>query len=426
MRVKEERIWGFVLSLITVIGLLSCQTKPEQKDKSLEQQALALHQKIFTIDTHCDTPSNMLRESWDIGEYHPPGQRGSGQIDLPRMRKGGLDGEFFAIYTAQGPLTEEGYTRARERAEQLLQAIYRMAERYPDQIGIATSPAKALELNSQGKLVAFIGMENGYPLGRDLRMVEKYYRKGVRYITLCHSSDNDICDSSTDRNDPEDKGLSEFGRRVVAECNRLGMMIDVSHASDQTIRDVLNISQAPIIASHSSVRALCDHPRNLSDELIKGIAARGGVIQICLVSSFVKKVPPNPERERALAELRQKYGRWNEIKDEATREKLREEYEKIREKYPVPRATLEDLVDHIDYVVKMVGEDYVGIGTDFDGGGGVEGCDDVTELPNITLELLRRGYTEEQITKIWGGNLLRVFREVEKVAQEIQSKDNQP
>jgi len=203
----------------------------------------------------------------------------------------------------------------------------------------------------------------------------------------------------------------------------LGMMIDVSHASDQTIRDVLKLSQAPVIASHSSVRTLCDHPRNLSDELIKGIAAKGGVVQICLVSSFVKKVPPNPERDQALAALAQKYGRWNEIKDEATREKLRQEYEMIQEKYPSPRATVKDLVDHIDYVVKLVGIDYVGIGTDFDGGGGVEGCNDVTELPNLTLELLRRGYNEEQIAKIWGGNLLRVFRQVEQVARQIQAQE---
>ena len=199
-------------------------------------------------------------------------------------------------------------------------------------------------------------------------------------------------------------------------------MVDVSHTSDQTIRDVLAISQAPVIASHSSVRALCNHPRNLSDELIKGIAAKGGVIQICLVSSFIKEVPPNPEREKALAELRKKYGQWNEIKDEATREKLREEFRKIREKYPSPRATVKDVVDHIDYVVKLVGVDYVGVGTDFDGGGGVEGCNDVTELPNITVELLRRGYSEEEIAKIWGGNLLRVFREVEKVAQRLQAQ----
>jgi len=423
LRINKGSIWGLGLTLVVMITVFACQTQRDETTPGLEERALELHQKIFTVDTHCDTPGNMAREGWDFGEFHPPGQRGSGQIDLPRMKQGGLDAEFFALYTAQGPLTEEGYARARERAEQLLRAIYRLAEKYPDQIGLATSPDQALELNTQGKLVAFIGMENGYPLGRDLEMVAKYYQKGVRYITLCHSADNDICDSSTDRNDPQDKGLSEFGQKVVAECNRLGMMIDVSHASDQTIRDVLKLSQAPVIASHSSVRTLCDHPRNLSDELIKGIAAKGGVVQICLVSSFVKKVPPNPERDQALAALAQKYGRWNEIKDEATREKLRQEYEMIREKYPSPRATVKDLVDHIDYVVKLVGIDYVGIGTDFDGGGGVEGCNDVTELPNLTLELLRRGYNEEQIAKIWGGNLLRVFRQVEQVARQIQAQE---
>lgn len=422
MWLKSQKYWLVIFSGLIIWLLFSCEKKPEMADEALLKQAREIHQRIFTVDTHCDTPGNMVRSDWDIGQRHEPGQRGSGQIDLPRMREGGLKAEFFAVYTAQGPLNEEGYARARKRAAQLLQAIHQMGERYPEIIGIATSPAEALKLVDQGKLVAFIGMENGYPIGRDLSLVEKYYQQGIRYITLCHSADNDICDSSTDRKNPEDRGLSDFGRQVVAECNRLGIMVDVSHTSDQTIRDVLAISQAPVIASHSSVRALCNHPRNLSDELIKGIAAKGGVIQICLVSSFIKEVPPNPEREKALAELRKKYGQWNEIKNEATREKLREEFRKIREKYPSPRATVKDVVDHIDYVVKLVGVDYVGVGTDFDGGGGVEGCNDVTELPNITVELLRRGYSEEEIAKIWGGNLLRVFREVEKVAQRLQAQ----
>lgn len=422
MWLKRSKSGVVLFCGLIILALFSCEKKPKMADQELVKQAREIHQKIFTVDTHCDTPGNMLRSNWDIGERHEPGERGSGQIDLPRMKEGGLKAEFFAVYTAQGPLNEEGYARARKRAAQLLQAIYRMGERYPEMIGIATSPAEALTLVDQGKLVAFIGMENGYPIGRDLSLVEKYYRQGVRYITLCHSGDNDICDSSTDRDNPEDKGLSEFGRRVVAECNRLGIMIDVSHVSDQTIKDVLAISQAPVLATHSSVRALCHHPRNLSDELIKEIAAKGGVVQICLVSSFIKEVPPNPEREKALAELREKYGRWNEIQDESIREKLREEYRKIREKYPSPRATVKDVVDHIDYIVKLVGVDYVGIGTDFDGGGGVEGCNDVTQLPNITVELLRRGYTEEEIAKIWGGNLLRVFRRVEEVAHRLQTQ----
>jgi membrane dipeptidase len=197
-------------------------------------------------------------------------------------------------------------------------------------------------------------------------------------------------------------------------------MIDVSHISDKSFFDVLKITKAPLIASHSSVRALCDHPRNLSDDMLKALAAHGGVIQICLVSSFLKKEKPHPERDKAIAALREKYGPWRDIKDEATREKLWQEYRAIYEKFPPERATLKDLVDHIDYVVKLIGVDHVGIGTDFDGGGGIEGCNDVTEMPNITTELVRRGYSEEEIRKIWGGNIMRVLTKVIEVAAGSQ------
>jgi membrane dipeptidase len=261
-------------------------------------------------------------------------------------------------------------------------------------------------------------MENGYPIGKDLSLVEEFYNKGVRYITLCHSSDNDICDSSTDRREPEDNGLSEFGKKVVEECNRLGIMVDVSHISDQSFFDVLQHSSAPVIASHSSVRSLCDHPRNLSDEMLKALAEKGGVVQICFVSSFIKETEENPERQKAIEQLEEKYGEYSEIKDEKIKQKVREDYMKIMEKYPTPSATLEDMVDHIDYVKELIGVDYVGIGTDFDGGGGLDGCNDVSEMPNVTRELLNRGYTEEEIKKIWGGNLMRVFRKVIELSSQ--------
>jgi membrane dipeptidase len=294
----------------------------------------------------------------------------------------------------------------------MLDAIHKMGEDYPQLVELATSPEDAYRLEKEGKRAAFIGMENGYPIGKDLSLVEEYYDRGIRYITLCHSSDNDICDSSTDRPNPEDNGLSDFGKEVVAECNRLGIMVDVSHVSDKSFFDVLEVTKAPMIASHSCVRTLCDHPRNLSDEMLKALAANNGVIQICFVSSFVKKAKPNPEREKALAKLREKYGSWSEVRDESVREKMEDEYMDIYEKYPSEKATVQELVDHIDYVVNLIGVDHVGIGTDFDGGGSIEGCDDVSELPNITEELLRRGYSEKDIRKIWGANIMRVFRKV--------------
>jgi membrane dipeptidase len=386
-------------------------------EEDLLLRARDIHEKVLTVDTHSDTPSHLLSEDWNIGEWHNPEDRSSGCIDLPRMKEGGLDAEFFAVYTSQGELSPEGYADARERADQLLDAILQMEKDYPDLVGIATTPDDAYRLEEQGKRAAFIGMENGYPIGKDLSLVEYFYDRGVRYITLCHSGDNDICDSSFERRNPEDNGLTEYGQQVVAECNRLGIMVDVSHVSDNSFFDVLEVAKAPVIASHSSVRAICDHPRNLTDEMLKALAENGGVIQICFVSSFVKTPKPNPERDAALAQLEEKFGSRREISDEDTRKKWREEYMAIREKFPEERATIKDVVDHIDYVAKLIGVDFVGIGTDFDGGGGVEGCDDVSDMPRITEELVRRGYSDEDIRKIWGGNLMRVFREVEKAAK---------
>ena len=402
----------------SLMGLVCCA--PKLKPEALEAESQAIHDRVLTVDTHCDTTYRLLSDDWDIGERHDPGERGSGKIDLPRMAEGGLDAEFFAVFVGQGERTPEGYARAKERAMRQLEGVHRMCEKYPNLVGLATLPEDAYRLEKEGKRAAYIGMENGYPVGKDLSLIEEYYERGVRYITLCHGGDNDICDSSTERNNPEDNGLSDFGKEVVAECNRLGIMIDISHVSDRTFFDVLDASKATIIASHSSVRALCDHPRNLTDEMIKALAADGGVIQICFVSSFVKTPKPNPERDKALQALREKYGSRREIKDEAVLEKMREEYMGVYEKYPRDRATVQDLVDHIDHVVKLVGVDHVGIGTDFDGGGDIEGCSDVSELPNVTAELVRRGYSEEEIRKIWGENFMRVFSAVIEVAQKIQ------
>lgn len=415
MKNKRLNPGVFVLPIL-LVWVSSCS--PRLDTEAVKAEALAIHERVLTVDTHSDTPMRMLREDWDIGESHDPSQRGSGKIDLPRMAEGGLDAEFFAAYVGQGERTPEGYAKAKSRATQMIEAIHKMCEDYSHLIGLATSPEDAYRLENEGKRAAFIGMENGYPIGKDLSLVKEYYDKGVRYITLCHGGDNDICDSSTDRRNPEDNGLSDFGREVVAECNRLGIMVDISHVSDKTFFDVLEASKAPIIASHSSVRALCDHPRNLSDKMIKALASKGGVIQICFVSSFVKETKPNKKREKAIQELRKKYGPRSEIKDEAVLAEMREEYMKIYEKYPSERATVSDLVDHVDYVVKLVGVDHVGFGTDFDGGGEIEGCSEVSELPNLTVELVRRGYSEEEIRKIWGGNLMRVFSKVIEAAEK--------
>jgi len=400
------------------IGMLLISCNSQMNEEDLLVRAKDIHDKVLTVDTHADTPSRLLREGWIIGEWHNPEERSSGCIDLPRMKEGGLDAEFFAVFVGQGERTPEGYVRAKERADRLLEAIYQMEKDHPDLVEIATTPDDAYRLEKLGKRAAFIGMENGYPIGKDLELVKYFYDRGVRYITLCHSGDNDICDSSFERRNPEDNGLTEFGKQVVAECNRWGIMVDVSHVSDKSFFDILQTTKAPVIASHSSVRAICDHPRNLTDEMIKALAENGGVIQICFVSSFVKTPEPNPERDAAMAQLEEKYGSRRDISDEESRKKWREEYMAVREKFPEERAAVKDIVDHVDYVVDLVGVDYVGIGTDFDGGGGVDGCDDVSDMPRITEELVRRGYSDVDIQKIWGGNLMRVFREVENTAKQ--------
>jgi membrane dipeptidase len=399
-----------VLSVILALAVAGCRV--QMKPQSVEERARELHRKILSVDTHCDTAFNLLRADWKIGDRHDPSKRESGKIDLPRMKEGGLDAEFFAAFVGQGPRTPEGYARAKDTAIRIIDAVGKMTADYSPMIGLGLAPDDAYRLKREGKLTAFIGMENGYPIGQDLSLVEFFYKKGVRYITLCHTSDNDICDSSTDRQDAEDRGLSEFGRRVVAECNRLGMIVDVSHASDKSFFDILQASTAPVIASHSSARAVCDNPRNLSDDMLRALKKNGGVIQICFLGAYVKKPAPNPERDQALKALEAKYGNLRTIQDAAVRAQARAEREAIDQKYPPDRPTVKDLVDHIDHVRDVIGIDYVGIGTDFDGGGGIVGCDDVSGMIHVTEELLRRGYTDKEIEKIWGGNFMRVFKRI--------------
>ncbi|HEX2694830.1 MAG TPA: dipeptidase [Acidobacteriota bacterium] len=407
------------LAAALLIGTAGCRAKPEVVD--LAVKARAIHHRILTVDTHCDTAFNLLRKDWKIGDRHDPALRSSGKIDLPRMAEGGLDAALFAAFVAQGPRTPEGNAKARKEVLATIDAIYGMAQEYPGVVGIAVTPDDAYRLKKAGKRAAYIGIENGYAIGNDLGLLGDYFGRGVRYVTLCHTKDNDLCDSSTDSVDPEDRGLSAFGREAVRECNRLGMLVDVSHASDRSFFDVLGASEAPVIASHSCARAVCDNPRNLTDDMLKALAKNGGVIQMCFLSNYVRKPSPNPEREKALKALEEKYDRPGMRDDEDSRRRAHEEYEAIREKYPSEKATVRDLVDHIDHVVGVVGIDHVGIGTDFDGGGGVIGCDDVSGMVHVTEELLRRGYSEKDIAAIWSGNFMRVFRKAIEVSERLRS-----
>ncbi|MBN2344897.1 MAG: dipeptidase [Candidatus Aminicenantes bacterium] len=410
--------------IICLLGaaLLVFPTAGAAADEPLVQKALEWHEGVLTVDTHCDTPFKLLEKGWDIGQLHKTAERGSGCQDLPRMKQGGLDASFFAVFVAQGPRTPEGRARAKDKAVAILDALDAMVVTYPDLCGRALTPNDALRLEKEGKRAIFIGMENGYPIGLDPALIDYFFQRGVRYVTLAHTSDNDICDSSTDRRDPEDRGLSEWGKQVVRRLNDLGMMVDVSHISDRSFFDVLALSRAPVIASHSCARALSDSPRNLSDEMLLALKKNGGVIQLCILDDYIKPPPPNPEREKAFAALWKKidetYGGWGGVKDKADRERLEAEYAAIDARHPQPPVFVKDAVDHIDHIVKRIGIDHVGIGTDFDGGGGLADCRDVTELKNITVELVRRGYSREQVAKIWGGNIMRVMQRVIDLAKK--------
>lgn len=411
MNVKHLLIFGLFLSTLPISA----------NDQELLKKALGIHRRVFTVDTHCDTPLKLIEKDWDIGKYHQPGQPGSGCQDLPRMKEGGLDSAFFAIFVAQGPRTNEGHAKAKDHAISILDAMDAMFKKYPDQCGLALTPRDARRLEKEGKQAIFIGMENGYPLGHDIALLDYFYKRGVRYITLAHTSDNDICDSSTDRRDPEDRGLSDWGRQVLRRLNELGIMVDVSHISDRSFFDVLALSSAPVLASHSCARTLSNSPRNLSDEMLLALKKNNGVIQLCILNDYIKQAPPDPAREKAFDEFLKKeeaLGGWSNIKDPAVKDALEKEYHEFDVRFPKPPVYVKDAVDHIDHIVRLIGIDHVGIGTDFDGGGGLADCSDVTQLKNFTIELVHRGYSEKDIAKIWGGNTMRVLQQVIDLAKK--------
>ncbi|MFO7889497.1 MAG: membrane dipeptidase [bacterium] len=322
----------------------------------------SVHEKVLTVDTHVDTPYMLTRSDWNIGEPHTPDIN---RVDFPRMKEGGLDAIFFAVFIGQGPRTPEGNQDAKEQALNLFDLIKKAVKNNPEQAELAYTPDDAYEIEKKGKRAVYIGIENGYPIGKDILQIEKFYHMGARYITLCHTRNNDICDSSTDT--PEHHGLSEFGEKVVHEMNRLGIMIDVSHISDKSFYDVISFSKAPVIASHSCARAICNSSRNLNDDMLKKLAENNGVIQICMVPSYVKEIKPDPAREEALTKLREKYDRFSELSEEE-REKAHSEWDAVNKKYPPSLPSISDFVDHIDHIVKVVGIEHVGIGSDFDGG----------------------------------------------------------
>ena len=407
------------------------------------RQARAIHERVITLDSHIDfTAADLTSER----NYTQPLDT---QFNLPNMIDGGLDGLFFVIYVgqtreSQNPeaLKPAGYERAYKLAGEKFDAVHRFArEIAPDTLELALTADDVRRIGSQGKKIALIGVENGYPLGDDIARVEEFYDRGARYLSLTHNGHNQLADSHTGERDGwKWNGVSPLGREVITEMNRLGIMVDVSHASKEAMMQTAALSKAPIIASHSGVRALCDVSRNMDDEQLLALQQTGGVFHAVAYDGFVKKLKTDsPERAAALAAARREFELpdfnhpGQRVRFHSAFKRLpadrRAEYEsklaEIDKQHPGdPPVNLKDFVDHIDYAVKFIGIDHVGISSDFDGGGGIAGWNDASETFNVTLELVRRGYTEEQIEKLWSSNLLRVMDQVERVAADLKNKPN--
>lgn len=422
---------------------MSCKTEnkkmtdtsdPKQDSIALLERAKAIHERVITIDTHCDINVKNFTDSVNYT------QDLDSQVTLPKMKQGGLDVAWFIVYTGQEELTDKGFKKAYENAMGKFNAIHKLVEDIaPDQIALALTSDDVRRIVNSGKKVAMIGIENGYPIGKDIKNVEKFYDLGGRYMSLAHNGHSQLSDSNTGESDSIwlHNGLSDLGKKVIKEMNRLGMMVDVSHPSKEAMRDMIELSEVPIIASHSSARALCNHSRNLDDEQLDWLKNNGGVVQAVAFAAYL-----NTEKAEKYAAFKKEvtlqvmdsmnvaYLDWNDI--QKLSEEERDAYYDVVEKVnPLVKTKLKtmknvpaavnvaDFVDHIDYMVNKIGIEHVGISSDFDGGGGIEGWNDASETFNVTLELVKRGYTEEQIGMLWSGNLLRVLDEVQAYANKV-------
>jgi membrane dipeptidase len=397
----------FGLLVVCLIGLpVAAQTR----DQALWQRALQIHRRAIVIDTHNDVTTPMTNDDYDLSGTPPTPYRTS----IERMKKGGLTAEFFSLYVKPWYVEHGGAAR---RTLDMIDSVYRAVERHPRDLMFATSVADIRRAKRQGKIAALMGIEGGHAIEDSLPTLREFYRLGVRYMTLTWNNTNNWADAG--RGEKKHHGLSDFGKDVVREMNRLGMMVDVSHVSDETMSDALDVSKAPIIASHSSARALSNVPRNIPDDLLKRIAKNGGVVQVNFYSEFVDEKTVGPQSNERESRLKAQQAAIDaKYKDDP--ERRGEESDKLEAANPLPPLPISKLIDHIDHIVKVAGIDHVGIGADFDGANDMpEGAQDVSMLPNITYELLKRGYSEQDIKKILGENLLRVFAEVERVSRSM-------
>ncbi len=410
-----------------IAGSLVAENQPKRIPRDdwskakLEKLARKIHAKHLTLDTHMDVPIVLKRPGFDIKRRYSWMNHAS-QIDFPRMNEGGIDGGFFVIFVGQGPLDHAGRSKAIKMGFEIADLIHSTVKANTGLAEIALTSEDAYRIRKSGKRVVFIGIENGYTIGRNLDLLKDYYDRGVRYFGITHTKNNDLADSATDKDGNLHMGLSDLGQAAVEECNRLGMMLDISHASDKTAWDVLALSKTPVLASHSGSYAVYPHPRNLNDALLKEIAVRGGVAQMNMFSAYMMDVPENKPRTEAMKAWSEKYRSGKELTDEERIESV-EAYIEIQKKYPKALSTIPAVVDHIHHMVEVMGIDHVGISGDFDGGGGVSGAMDVSQMVWVTVEMLRRGYTEEDLEKFWGGNVMRVLDECQAYAVSLEEKE---
>ncbi|MFL2769933.1 MAG: membrane dipeptidase [Rhodospirillaceae bacterium] len=411
------------LAWLPLLALIFSKCAIAQTREDMVAVARDIHDRVITIDTHVDIPPNFATSAYDLMKPGPRGQ----QVHIPTMIEGGLDVTFIIVFVSQGPRTQAGYAKALSDAFLKFSAIHKVTKDiYPDKIQLALSANDVRRVSASGKKVALIGIENGYPMGKDLRLLDQFYDYGARYFGLIHIGHNDLGDSSVPNirtHEPQEEhgGLTELGQKVVRRLNELGIMVDISHSSKQTALDIIRESRAPVIASHSSLKGVYDHPRNMSDEELLGIKASNGVVQVVAFDSYLRAVPRG--KQDAITDLWKNMG----IKSFSAIRLLDEENLRVYDtkmaeiELQFPRAGVKDLIDHIDYAVSKVGINHVGIASDFNGGGGIKGWSNASETFNVTLELVRRGYTEAEITKLWGENLLRVLADVEAYAGQTKS-----
>jgi membrane dipeptidase len=410
-----------LFAIILICSLATAQNPQKPSETMVSQRAQEIHDSALIIDTHADTPQRFLDEGFDIGSTDP---NDIGHISLDKARRGNLGAEFFSIWVE--PETNQG--RFAKHTFDLIDAVYEQAAHHPDRMMMAFSTADIERVHRAHKFAALMGIEGGHSIEADIHLLRDYYRLGVRYMTLSWSNTNEWADSSGDINDPKiqhHNGLTDFGKQVVLEMNRLGMMVDISHVADKTFWDAIATTKAPVIASHSSARALVNAPRNMTDDMLKAVAKNGGVVQVNFFNGFIDEnfrkaeEAQRPDQEAA----RQKY--IAQMKSEG-KEVNYIELDRIEREWiaKIPRPPLKSLIDHIDHIAQVAGVDHVGLGSDFDGVSGAtpQGIDSAADLPKITQALLDRGYSAEDLHKILGGNLMRVFREVERVSRELQQR----